>query len=81
MFGWIANNIVTIPNGYDKEDYFTFMGKEKSNRNNKKITCVYTGTIYKGVQDITPFLKSPRMYFNIKRDESKKEPTNTITVL
>lgn len=62
-----SNNIVTIPNGYDKEDYSTFMGKEKSNRNNKKITCVYTGTIYKGVQDITPFLKAIRELLDEKR--------------
>lgn len=59
--------IVTIPNGFDKEDYDEIIKNKKLNKQNKKLTFVYTGTIYKGVRDITPFLKAIRELF----DENK----------
>ena len=46
--------IITIPNGFDKEDYTALLEHGKKHFN--KTSFIYTGTIYKGVQDITPFL-------------------------
>lgn len=67
-----SNTIITIPNGFDKEDYTSFIGKDKTNRNSKQLTCVYTGTIYKGVQDITPFLKAVRELLDEERIQEKQ---------
>lgn len=50
--------IEVIENGFDEEDYISFLNSPK--KENHKFTIVYTGTIYKGIQDITPILHAIR---------------------
>ena len=46
--------IEVIENGFDEEDYIDFLKYPKQSFD--KFTIVYTGTIYKGIQDITSIL-------------------------
>lgn len=49
-----TTTIEVIENGFDEEDYIDFLKNPKQSFD--KFTIVYTGTIYKGIQDITPIL-------------------------
>lgn len=65
-----TTKIISVPNGFDKEDYQKFIHNKKTHL--KKLTFVYTGTIYKGVQDITPFLLALKELLEEKKIQSNE---------
>lgn len=51
-----GTSIEVVENGFDEEDTLALM--EEARVSFMKFTLVYTGTLYKGIQDITPLLSA-----------------------